>query len=88
MGESGAMKPSVSSKKDTLAPFVVLMTAYLSLNSVLNLSNKYALVSLLAGGFLCFVAPRDAGTRALVGERRRNSTGEKAGKERKISAFE
>jgi len=52
MGESGAMKPSssssaggVSSKKDTLAPFVILMTAYLSLNSVLNLSNKYALVS-------------------------------------------
>ena len=45
MGESGAMKPSaVSSKKDALAPFVILMTAYLSLNSVLNLSNKYALV--------------------------------------------
>ena len=40
------MKSAVSSKKDALAPFVILMTAYLSLNSVLNLSNKYALVSL------------------------------------------
>lgn len=45
MGESGAMKPSaVSSKKNALAPFVILMTAYLTLNSILNLSNKYALV--------------------------------------------
>lgn len=51
MGESGAMKPAVSSKKDALAPFVILMTAYLSLNSVLNLSNKYALVRGVSGPF-------------------------------------
>ena len=44
--------PTVSSKKDTLAPFVILMTAYLSLNSVLNLSNKYALVR---EAFPCFL---------------------------------
>jgi len=50
------MKPSaVSSRKDGLAPFVILMTAYLSLNSVLNLSNKYALVRVLP---LFFVSER------------------------------
>ena len=63
------MKPSaVSSKKDALAPFVILMTAYLSLNSVLNLSNKYALVRFLpfprswsAWGTICTPAAARSG---------------------------
>ena len=52
------MKPSaVSSKKDALAPFVILMTAYLTLNSILNLSNKYALVRVLLLFSLVVEAP-------------------------------
>jgi len=47
MGERSDAKPGAGR---AMGPFVALTAAYLGLNSVLNLSNKYALVSFLRGG--------------------------------------
>ena len=46
MGERSDAKPGAPR---ALGPFIALTAAYLGLNSILNLSNKYALVSAWGG---------------------------------------